>query len=102
MPTVKDRLVARVIGDAEMSRQSKTPAVLAAELQTFDRQRANLLKTYPQKYALIKGRNLVGVFESDREALDTGYAKFGAAPFLVKQMRAKDDPVRLMVMGVSL
>ena len=102
MPTVKDRRVDGVTGDAEMRRQSKIPSVLAAELRTFDRQRANLLKTYPQQYALIKGRNLVGVFESDREALDTGYAKFGAAPFLVKQIRAKDDPVRLMVMGVSL
>ena len=85
-----------------MSRQSKPPSVLAAELQTFDRQRASLLKTYPQKYALIKGRNIVGVFESDREALDTGYAKFGSEPFLVKQIRAIDDPVRLMVMGMSL
>ena len=102
MPTVKDRPVDRVTRDAETSRQSKTPAVLAAELQTFDRQRASLLKTYPQKYALIKGRDIVGVFESDREALDTGYAKFGAEPFLVKQIRAIDDPARLMVMGMSL
>ena len=102
MPTVKDRRVDRVTGDAKMRRQSRIPTVLAAELRTFDRQRANLLKTYPQQYALIKGRNLVGVFESDREALDTGYAKFGAEPFLVKQIRAEDDPVRLMVMGLSL
>ncbi len=102
MPTVKDGRADRVTRGTRRRRQSKTLAVLSAELQTFDRQRASLLKTYPKKYALIKGRNLVGVFESDREALDTGYAKFGAEPFLVKQIRAKDDPVRLMVMGVSL
>ena len=75
-----------------------TIAALATELRTFKRHRVELLQDHAGKHALIKGSEVVGIFENDVAAAEAGYARFGLTRFLVKQVVAEDTP--LMIMGL--
>lgn len=67
--------------------------VLEQELEFFDRQRLNLLARAPGKYALVKGDELIGVFDSELEAVRAGYRQLGNVPFLVKHIVEADVPL---------
>jgi hypothetical protein len=66
---------------------------LEIELQYFERQKTDWLKTHAGKFVLIKGEQLSGVFDSDAAAFQAGVALFGAEPFLVKQV-VDNEPVQ--------
>ena len=58
---------------------------LEIELETFK----NLFPSLTGdegKFALISGKNLLGVFESHSDALTVGYQQCGLKPFLVKRI----------------
>jgi hypothetical protein len=61
--------------------------VLDQEIETYRQQLPSLLLE-EGKFALIHGRELVGLFDSYQDALTAGYEKFGVQPFLVKQIKA--------------
>ena len=63
---------------------------LQDELQYFERNRLDLLASAPGKFALIKGSELAGTFESESEAVGAGYRRFGNEPFLVKHIVEAD------------
>ena len=73
-----------------------TIAALATELQTFEQRRVELLQDHAGKHALIKGSEVVGIFDSDVAAAEAGYARFGLSRFLVKQVVAEDAPLMIM------
>ncbi len=75
-----------------------TMATLATELRTFEQHRVELLQDHAGKHALIKGSEVVGIFDNDVAAAESGYARFGLSRFLVKQVVAEDAP--LMIMGL--
>jgi hypothetical protein len=58
---------------------------LADEVRTFD---AHLPKWADREgeFVLIKGRDIIGFFPRYEMALALGHEKFGAGPFLVKQI----------------
>lgn len=58
---------------------------LEQELATFEAMRAELAP-HEGKYALISGSELLGVFDSQGDALDAGYKAKGLDPFLVKKI----------------
>jgi hypothetical protein len=64
--------------------------VLQQELQYFERRRLDLLTSARGKYALIKGSELAGTFDSESEAVGAGYRRFGNEPFLVKHIVEAD------------
>ncbi|MEA2162428.1 MAG: hypothetical protein QOK37_555 [Thermoanaerobaculia bacterium] len=66
---------------------------LAAELHTFAAHRNELLGRAKGKYVLIKGQNVVDVFEDRTDALVRGYREFGNHPFLVKKVTDVDAPL---------
>lgn len=61
-------------------------SLLEKELKTFDEEKEALLKTSVGKYALLKGKELINVFESQNDAIKAGIEKFGNEPFLVKKI----------------
>ena len=85
-----------------MAREQEVPdstmATLATELRTFEQHRVELLQDHAGKHALIKGSEVVGIFDNDVAAAEAGYARFGLSRFLVKQVVAEDAP--LMIMGL--
>jgi hypothetical protein len=73
--------------------QQKPPA-LQQELATFDAHRAELFGHAPGKFALVHGDEILGVFDTDSDAIREGYRHFGNVPFLVKKIEAVDIPER--------
>jgi len=69
---------------------------LARELETYDRLRDGLLKTDEGKFALIYGKDLVGTFPTEMDAVTEGYGRFGKVPFLVKQIVELEAPKPLV------
>ena len=60
--------------------------VLMAELETYKKNKSDLVKKYSGKYVLIKGKEIIDIFESEKDAINSGFKKFGNTPFLVKKI----------------
>lgn len=65
---------------------------LADELITY-RDRLPELHKDEGRFVLIRGREVIGIYDSRDEALQEAAARFGDVPVLVKQIAAK-EPVR--------
>ena len=69
------------------------PTPLSIELEYFESQKAELLKHHEGKFALIVGRNLLGVFDTHEDAYKAGVAQMGNVPMLIKRI-ARDEPTQ--------
>jgi len=67
--------------------------ILATELKTYEQHRNELLRTAEGKFVLIRGIEVVGVYESQMDAIAEGYRRFGNVPFLVKQIVQVEVPL---------
>lgn len=70
-----------------------TTSKLQEELEFFERQRLELLDRAPGKYVLIKGTEVIGVFDTEIEAARAGYQQIGNEPFLIKHIVEADVPL---------
>ncbi len=68
--------------------------MLVAERQFFDENRAAWLGTHAGQFVLVKGRDLIGTFNTYDEALAEGARRFGLESFLVRQVVDADQEVR--------
>ena len=66
--------------------------VLGVELRTYEKNRDHLLATAEGKFVLIHKEEVVGVYDSQKDAIAQGYARFGNVPFLVKQIVRIETP----------
>jgi len=74
---------------------SRSEAItLQSELDFFENHRLELVDRASGKYALVKGSELVGVFETETEAIRAGYQRFANDGFLVKQIVEADVPLK--------
>ena len=64
---------------------------LEVEIEFFESKRSELLAKASGEYALIHGKELVGTFKAEEDALKIGYERFGNSPFLVKQILEFDE-----------
>jgi hypothetical protein len=67
--------------------------LLADELDTYEKNKKELLGRAAQKYVLIKDSEVVDVFETPIDAIRRGYELYGNVPFLVKEIREVDKPL---------
>jgi len=72
---------------------NKGHSSLAAELATFAQHRDELLGRAKGKFVLIKGADVVDVFEDRTDAVVRGYREFGNHPFLVKKVTEFETPL---------
>ena len=70
--------------------------LLDAELETYEKNRESLLESAEDKFVLIKGGQIVGVYESEMDAITQGYRQLGHVAFLVKQVLKVETPLNLM------
>jgi len=64
---------------------------IESELAFYREKKEELLAAHEGKYALIKGRELLGVFDDAEQAYAAGLAKLGNVAFLIKQV-LRDEP----------
>ncbi len=68
------------------------PTVLDTELKTYEQHRDHLLATAEGKFVLIRGDEIIAVYESKMDAIAQGYQRLGNVPFLVKQIVKIEAP----------
>jgi hypothetical protein len=73
----------------------KCSMTLERELATFQAKLPELLATDTGKFVLIHGEDVIGVWDTEGEALDAGYDRFLGQAFLVKQIVADEQTVFL-------
>ena len=71
------------------------------ELSFFERQRMQLLSRAKGKIALIKGEELVGIYDTENEAVRAGYQRFGNEPFLAKLIAEADIPLNFTAFNLG-
>lgn len=65
---------------------------LKVEVEYFNQNRAAwIAQGHEGQWATVKVRELLGFYPDVDSAYAAGASKFGAVPFLVKQVRARDD-----------
>ncbi len=79
-----------------------TVEALKEELAFYEEQKAGLLKSHPEQWALIKGRELVGVFPAREEAYAEGVKRFGREPFLIKHIVEKDPVENVPLLALTI
>ena len=74
---------------------------LDEELKYFESIRSELIESSKGQFALIKRKDLIGIFESEAEAYKTGIEKLGNVPFLIKEIVLEDstDFIPLLSIG---
>lgn len=71
------------------------------EIEYFERHRLELLSRAPGKFALVKRETLVGIFETEVDAVRAGYQQFGNEAFLVKHIVEADLPLNFTALNLG-
>jgi hypothetical protein len=66
---------------------------LKTEMETYERHKQELLSDHRGKFALIRGPEIAGIWDTYEDALEAGYGQFGLEPFMVKQIQ-ESEPLR--------
>ncbi len=66
-------------------------SILSKEIETYEKHKNELLKEHRGEYVLIKGDQIINIFESQKDAIKIGIEKFGNSPFLVKKILEVDE-----------
>lgn len=70
--------------------------LLETEYQTFLRELPRLL-SQEGRFVLIRGREIVGTFETFDDGLHAGHERFGAnGGFMVKEIRAEEESADIL------
>lgn len=64
---------------------------LERELEFFESRRKEWLKDYKNKFVLIKGEELIDVFNTLEDAYKEGVKRYGNQPFLIKQVTEEEE-----------
>jgi len=67
------------------------PIWLKEELEFFESMKTEWVESYRDKFVLIKGRDLIGVFDTFGDAYRVGVGKFGNNPFLIKRVSEEEQ-----------
>jgi len=76
--------------------------IFKEELAFFDARKQELLKTHAGQFALIKGRNLVGIFSTREQAYAEGVKRFGQEAFLIKHIVEHEKPEQVPLLAYFL
>ncbi len=70
----------------------KTKIKLKTELEYFKSVKSDLISTHEGKFALIKGKKLIGVYKKQKTAYLKGLKELGETQFLIKQVAKEEKP----------
>lgn len=76
--------------------------VLINEYKYYQSIKSRLLKESEGKYALIKGNELLGLFDTDIDAYQVGVSKFGNDPFLIIKVSSEEEKYWMPTLELGL
>ena len=74
----------------------------AEELMAFERNKEELIKLCEGKFALFKGSEFIGVYDTQAAAYNVGIEKFGNVPFLIKPVVKQERVEQLPALHLGL
>ncbi len=75
---------------------------LEKELALYEKMKAELLKNYEGKFALIHEDEFLGAFDSTENAYTEGVRRFGVQPFLVRKIAEHEEVYRNQALALGL
>lgn len=90
-----DDAIARPIAYGKDTKEVTMSNKLEVELKYYAEMRERLIAETEGKFALIKGRDLVGTFDTRAAAYEKGIERFGNVPFLIKEIR-RDERIEFI------
>jgi hypothetical protein len=75
---------------------------LEQELALFQKMKPELLRSYAGKFALIRGSDFIGAFDSAENAYGEGVKRFGREAFLVKKVTEQEEMYRNQALALGL
>ena len=92
-PRAKSKRPPAVLGKLLDDRSPENAlAAIAEEIATYRNHLPQLLREQAERFVLVKGADILGIFPDRSAALREGYRRFGVVPFLVRQI-ADPEPV---------
>jgi len=76
--------------------------VLATEAAFFEAKRDELLRSAQGKVVLIKGEEIVGIFDTPEQAYAEGLKRFGNTPFFIKAIEREEPPASIPALYLGL
>ena len=77
-------------------------SMLDKERKYFEVHRDTWLKQHPGKFVLVKNEELIGVFNTQEEALVEGARRFGGESFLVRQVEESEQLVYIPALTLGI
>jgi hypothetical protein len=71
-------------------------AELSREQEVYEAHREQLLGEALGKFVLIRGDEIIATYDTERDAINEGYRRFGNVPFLVRRVAAVDEPANFL------
>ena len=75
---------------------------LRKEYEYYLKIKPELLAKSKGKFALIKGEELIGTFDTDGDAYKFGLSKFGNTPFLIIKVSEQDESTHIPILELGL
>ncbi len=79
-------------GDFVVKEAGRSSMDFETELQYFEEHRSTWIEHYEGKFALVKGKDLQGVYDTAEAAYQAGVELWGNVSFLIKQI-LPEDPI---------
>jgi hypothetical protein len=76
--------------------------MLEKERKYFETHRAEWLQQHAGKFVLVKGEELIGVFNTQQEALIEGARRFGMESFLVRQVEESEQLIYIPALTLGI
>lgn len=74
--------------------------VLEEELATFEQEKKRLLREHRGKFVLIHGSTVMGIYETQIDAIDAGLTQLGPVSILTKKIAETEQPARIYSIGL--
>ena len=76
--------------------------MLEKELAFYEKNFENWLSLYPGKFVLVKSEELVGVYDTNEQALSAGASLFGLAHYLIRRVEKGKEDIKLPALTLGL
>lgn len=77
-----------------------TDKILAEEIALYESKKEELLENYEGQYIAIKGKEIIGIFGTENQAMREAYKKHGYVSLLVRKI-SKSEPT-VYTKGVNI
>lgn len=75
---------------------------LSREIEAYEAKLDSLVAAHEGKYVLLHGDKVLGVFDSQMDAVNRGYRELGNVPFLVRHVSRLEVPMSFISNSLAL